>query len=113
MAAVFHQLSRPAMEGLMEVIARNRIRLPCHPSALANIVPNALMSEVAISINQLSEQGMQGQHLAYMLKLLVEERVRSLGTDCYLLPIALWQHEVITLAQLDQVYDWWVLDSSQ
>ena len=61
----------------MEVIARNRIRLPCHPSALANIVPNALMSDVAIAINQLSEQGMQGQHLAYMLKLLAEERVRS------------------------------------
>ena len=61
----------------MDAIARNRIRLPCHSSALANIVPNALMTDVAIAINQLSEQGMQGQHLAFMLKLLADERGRS------------------------------------
>ena len=61
----------------MDAIAHNRIRLPCHPSALANVVPTALMTEVAVAINQLSEQGMQGQHLAYMLKLLAEERGRS------------------------------------
>ena len=77
MASVFHQLSRPAIEGLMDAIAHNRIRLPCHPSALASIVPNALMTDVAIAINQLSEQGMQGQHLAFMLKLLADERERS------------------------------------
>ena len=61
----------------MDAIAHNRIRLPCHPSALANVVPNTLMTEVATAINQLSEQGMQGQHLAFMLKLLAEERGRS------------------------------------
>ncbi|WP_228024927.1 hypothetical protein [cf. Phormidesmis sp. LEGE 11477] len=77
MASVFHQLSRSAREGLMDAIAHNRIRLPCHPSALANVVPNVLMTEVASAINRLSEQGMQGQHLVYMLKLLAEERGRS------------------------------------
>lgn len=39
-------------------------------------------------------------------KIAIEEALRSLGTDSYLLPIALWQCGVLTLAQLDQVYDW-------
>ncbi len=39
-------------------------------------------------------------------KTAIEEALRSLGTDSYLLPIALWQYGVLTLTQLDQVYDW-------
>lgn len=39
-------------------------------------------------------------------KIAIEESLRSLGADSYLLPIALWQHGVLTLTQLDQVYDW-------
>lgn len=77
MASVFHQLSRPAMEGLLDAIAHQRIQYPFHPSALASTVPTLLISEVATELNQLSEQGMQLQHLVYMLQLLAHERVRS------------------------------------
>lgn len=65
------------MEGLMDAIAHQRVQYPCHPSALANTVPTLLISEVAIELNQLSEQGMCPQHIVYMLQLLAHERGRS------------------------------------
>jgi hypothetical protein len=77
MASVFHQLSRPAIEGLVDAIAHQRLQYPFHPSTLANTVPNPLISEVATELNRLSEQGMQAQHVAYMLQLLADERGRS------------------------------------
>lgn len=36
----------------------------------------------------------------------IEQALQSLGKDSHLLPIALWQYGVLTLNQLDQVYDW-------
>ncbi|MGB3296446.1 MAG: DUF2949 domain-containing protein [Phormidesmis sp.] len=36
----------------------------------------------------------------------IEEALQQLGQDTYLLPIALWQYGLLTLKQLDQVYDW-------
>lgn len=65
------------MEGLLDAIAHQRMQYPFHPSALASTVPTLLISEVAIELNQLSEQGMQPQHIVYMLQLLTHERVRS------------------------------------
>ena len=77
MASVFHQLSRPAMEGLTDAIAHQRLQYPFHPSALTNTVPTSLVSEIAAELNRLSEQGMQLQHIAYMLQMLAQERGRS------------------------------------
>ena len=39
-------------------------------------------------------------------KLLLEKVIRFIEKDLYLLPIALWQYELLTVNQLDQVYDW-------
>ena len=39
-------------------------------------------------------------------KLLLEKVNRFIEKDLYLLPIALWQYELLTVNQLDQVYDW-------
>jgi len=36
----------------------------------------------------------------------IEQTLQSLGQDSHLLPIALWQYGVLTLNQLNQVYDW-------
>lgn len=77
MASIFHQLSRPAIEGVREVIAYNRISFPCQPSSLASIVPAPLIIEVADELNSLYGQGMQASHIAYMLQLLVGERSQS------------------------------------
>ncbi|MGC1307930.1 MAG: DISARM system phospholipase D-like protein DrmC [Phormidesmis sp.] len=77
MASVFQQLSRPAMEGLVDAIANRRLQYPFHPSALANTVPGPLMAAVATELNRLSEQGMRSQHIAYMLQMLAQERGRS------------------------------------
>lgn len=77
MASVFHQLSRPAIEGLVDAITHHRLQYPFHPSALANTVPTSLMAEIASELNCLSEQGMRSQHIAYMLQMLAQERGRS------------------------------------
>lgn len=37
---------------------------------------------------------------------LLEKVVRFIEKDLYLLPIALWQYELLTVDQLDQVYGW-------
>lgn len=77
MASVFHELSRPAMEGLAEAITQQRLRCPFHPSALTTLVPTALIRAIATELNRLGEQGMQPQHIAYMLQTLAYERGRS------------------------------------
>jgi hypothetical protein len=77
MASVFHQLSRPAIIGLVDAIAHNRLRYPFHPATLANAVPTALITEVALELNRLSEQGLHLEHMAYMLQMLADERGRS------------------------------------
>ncbi|MGR3274610.1 DISARM system phospholipase D-like protein DrmC [Acaryochloris marina NIES-2412] len=72
--SVFHRLSRPALTGLASALASDRIQLPCQPGALAHIVPTSLLSALTSEINRLSQEGMKGQHLAYMLQLLAQER---------------------------------------
>lgn len=39
----------------------------------------------------------------------IEQALQQLGQDIHLLPIALWQCGLITLQQLDQIYDWLAL----
>lgn len=77
MTSIFHQLSRPALENLADVLDRQYLQLPCSPAALVHTVPSALMPQVASELNQLNQQGMQEQHLAYMLRLLAQERQQS------------------------------------
>jgi len=36
----------------------------------------------------------------------IEQTLSQLGQDSHLLPIALWQYRLLTLQQLDQIYDW-------
>ena len=63
MSSIFHQLSRPALEGLADVLARWYLRLPCPPAALVHTVPSTLSPQIASALNRLEEQGMQEQHL--------------------------------------------------
>ena len=77
MISIFHQLSRPALEGLADVLARRYLRLPCPPAALVHTVPSTLSPQIASELNRLKEQGMQEQHLAYMLRLLAQKRQQS------------------------------------
>jgi len=37
---------------------------------------------------------------------LLEKASRFIEKDPYLLPVALWQYELLTTNQLNQVYDW-------
>lgn len=75
--SVFHQLSRPALEGLAEAISQQRIQLPCHPTVLASIIPTSLLQDVSTELNQLQSQGMKSEHLAYLLQLMAQERQQA------------------------------------
>ncbi|MEO0987906.1 MAG: DISARM system phospholipase D-like protein DrmC [Cyanobacteria bacterium J06639_14] len=77
MSSIFHQLSRPALESLADVLGRQYLQLPCSPAALVHTVPSTLIPQIAAELNQLKQQGMQEQHLTYMLRLLAQERQRS------------------------------------
>ena len=77
MVSIFHQLSQPALEGLADALSRKSIQLPCPPTALIHTVPTTLISKVATELNQLKTQGMAEAHLAYMLKLVAQERKQS------------------------------------
>lgn len=47
-----------------------------------------------------------------VFKTAIAETLQQLGKDSYLLPVALWQYELLTLSQLDQAYDWLAKRSS-
>jgi len=77
MVSIFHQLSQPALEGLADSLSRQSIQLPCSPTALIHTVPTALIGQISAELNQLKTQGMAESHLAYMLKLVAQERKQS------------------------------------
>jgi len=73
----FLSLSRPALNGLAAALEMERLSFPVHPFSLANYVPDELGTVIAIELNKLRQQGMSAVHMAYMLKLLAQERAIS------------------------------------
>jgi len=77
MMSPFLSLSRPALSELAAALEMERLSFPVHPFSLANYVPGELGTVVAIELNKLRQQGMNAAHMAYMLKLLAQERAVS------------------------------------
>ncbi|MBD2073042.1 phospholipase [Phormidium sp. FACHB-592] len=67
-------LSRPALTDLATALETERFSFPIYPFALASYVPEQLAGAIAAELNQLRQQGMSSAHMAYMLKLLTQER---------------------------------------
>lgn len=74
MMSPFMSLSRPALVDLATALETERFRFPIHPFTLATYVPENLTGAIAAELNQLRQQGMSPVHMAYMLKLLAQER---------------------------------------
>jgi phosphatidylserine/phosphatidylglycerophosphate/cardiolipin synthase-like enzyme len=73
----FLSLSRPALGGLATALDLGRLSFPVYPFSLAPYVPEELCPVIAVELNQLRQQGMSAAHMAYMLKLLAQERTIS------------------------------------
>jgi len=67
-------LSRPALTDLATALETERFSFPIYPFTLASYVPEQLAGAIAAELNQLRQQGMSPDHMAYMLKLLAQER---------------------------------------
>jgi phosphatidylserine/phosphatidylglycerophosphate/cardiolipin synthase-like enzyme len=67
-------LSRPALTDLATALETDRFNFPVYPFALASYVPEQLAGAIAAELNQLRHKGMSSSHMAYMLKLLAQER---------------------------------------
>jgi hypothetical protein len=74
MNSAFQQLNRTALLGLAEAIASSRLRLPCQPITLSSYVPTVLIKIIQSELNRLQAEGMRAEHIAYMLRLLANER---------------------------------------
>lgn len=70
-------LSRPALNDLATALEMERLSFPVHPFSLASYVPQNLVPVIAAELNQLRQQGMTSSHMAYMLKLLAQERMAA------------------------------------
>jgi len=75
--SAFHQLSRPALMGLAAALEADRLNPPFYAASLSGYVPLALRLVVAAELERLRQLGMISTHLAYMLRLLAEERALS------------------------------------
>lgn len=77
MMSPFLSLSRPALNGLAMVLEMDRLSFPVYPFSLVSYVPEELGEVIAVELNTLRQQGMSSFHMAYMLKLLAQERTIS------------------------------------
>lgn len=77
MNSPFLSLSRPALSELATAFEMGRLSFPVSPFSLASYVLEELASVVASELNNLHHQGMQSAHIAYMLKLMAQERAIS------------------------------------
>ena len=73
----FHHLSRPALISLAAALETGRLTTPFSAATLTGYVPTAMRHDVATELEKLSEMGMRAEHLAYMLRLLAQERVQT------------------------------------
>jgi phosphatidylserine/phosphatidylglycerophosphate/cardiolipin synthase-like enzyme len=67
-------LSRPALTDLATALETERFSFPIYPFSLASYVPEQLTGAITAELNRLRQQGMSPNHMAYMLKLLAQER---------------------------------------
>ncbi|MFM7427421.1 MAG: DISARM system phospholipase D-like protein DrmC [Elainella sp.] len=77
MISAFLSLSRPALNSLATALETERLSFPVHSFALGSYVPDQLASVVATELNRLRQQNMTPAHMAYMLKLLAQERATA------------------------------------
>jgi PLD-like domain len=77
MNSAFQRLNRLALLGLADAIASNRLRLPCQLIALSSHIPTSVIQIIQLELNRLQAEGMKAEHIAYMLKLLANERQQT------------------------------------
>jgi len=77
MTSIFRQLSLPNLIGVANAIEDDRLTNPLTESTLLGYVPSSLANPLASELNQLLANGVSSQHIAYMLRLLAEERVET------------------------------------
>jgi phosphatidylserine/phosphatidylglycerophosphate/cardiolipin synthase-like enzyme len=80
--SIFHQLSRPTLLHLATALQTGRLQLPIDRLELSNHVPAHLQLLVRTEFEHLAVLEMTGQQIAYMLRLIAQERqVQQLGSD--------------------------------
>ena len=77
MNSPFLNLSRPALSDLAAALEKGRLSFPVYSFSLTSYIPEVLGSVIAAELNNLRQQGMSSVHIAYMLKLLAQERAIS------------------------------------
>jgi phosphatidylserine/phosphatidylglycerophosphate/cardiolipin synthase-like enzyme len=70
----FLTLSYPALTSLITALETGRLSFPVHPATLSAYIPASSVNTIATELNTLYQQGMESQHLTYMLKLAIAER---------------------------------------
>ncbi len=73
----FLKLSRPALSGLAEALESGRVVFPVSPITVSGYAPAACLLEIVAELNQLYQQGMVANHVAYILRVLAAERTES------------------------------------
>jgi phosphatidylserine/phosphatidylglycerophosphate/cardiolipin synthase-like enzyme len=74
MMSPFHALSRSALVGLAVALETERLTAPFFAARLTDEVPSRQRQAVALELQHLAQMGMQGHQIAYMLRLLAQER---------------------------------------
>lgn len=77
MKSPFLSLSRPGLENLASALETGRLNFPIHPLALDAYLPSSLGPAIAAELNRLRQEGMAAQHMAYMLRLMAQERASA------------------------------------
>lgn len=77
MNSPFLSLSRPALENLAFSLEEGRLGFPVHSFALDPYLPENLSSVIATELNKLRQEGMDGKHIAYILRVLAQERAST------------------------------------
>lgn len=77
MNSPFLSLSRPALSDLATALETGRLSFPVYSFSLASYITAELGAVIAAELNNLRQQGMNSAHIAYMLKLLAQERTIS------------------------------------
>ena len=72
--SIFHQLSRPTLLHLATALQTGRLQLPVDAIELADYVPANLQPLVGIEFEHLERLEMTSKQVAYLLRLLAQER---------------------------------------
>jgi phosphatidylserine/phosphatidylglycerophosphate/cardiolipin synthase-like enzyme len=77
MMSPFHALSRSALNSLAVALETNRLTAPFLAARLTGDVPPPLRQQIALELQSLTQKGLLSSHIAYMLRLLAEERTQT------------------------------------